>query len=229
MPWVAGKLVGTTRLEMLERGFTLVETPRFFRGNRLLATKNSMMLKLPDCKRRFPELARYGGWLQRLLQDALSEERVSLGILEFRYEAIDHADKLVDRLHADGSYIRSVYTLYGPSTIYREGKVERPVPSSQTLLMTATGRARKMRVPCTLHRRPGPGCERAVIVCSFESRAAGLSTGGRVLLAALKPGSHLTGGQDAAARWQKELAPEGKLGVGVVVGDGSSLGDPVHG
>lgn len=169
MPWVAGKLVGTTRLEMLARGFTLVDTPRCFRDGRLLKMKKSMMLKLSDCNRQLPELARYGCWLQRLIQDALPEERVSLAILEFRYEAASHADKQVDRLHADGSYIRSVYTLYGPSTIYRDGKVEWPVPDDQTLLMTAIERARARHVPCTLHRRPGRGFERAIIVCSFQS------------------------------------------------------------
>ena len=56
------------------------------------------------------------------------------------------------------------------TTVYREGEVERPVPDGQTLLMTAQDRTRATRVPCTLHRRPGAGPERAVVVCSFEPR-----------------------------------------------------------
>ena len=32
---------------------------------------------------------------------------------------------------ADGSYLRSVYTLYGPTTIYRDGKVEHAVPTDK--------------------------------------------------------------------------------------------------
>src|SRR5262249_25537648 len=52
----------------------------------------------------------------------------------------------------------------------RDGDAQRPVPRGQTLLMTAMDRARALGVPCTLHRRPGPGPERAVIVCSFEPR-----------------------------------------------------------
>jgi hypothetical protein len=76
----------------------------------------------------------------------------------------------VDKLHADGSYLRSVFTLYGPATIYRDQGAERPVLCGQTLLMTAMDRARARGVPCTLHRRPGAGPERAVIVGSFEPR-----------------------------------------------------------
>jgi hypothetical protein len=85
-----------------------------------------------------------------------------------RHEPAGAEDKEVDKLHADGSYLRSVYTVYGPTTIYRDGKLEHAVPSEQTLLMTAIDRARAMRIRCTLHRRPGAGPERAVIVCSFE-------------------------------------------------------------
>lgn len=40
------------------------------------------------------------------------------------------------------------------------------------LLMTGMERARSVGVPCTLHRRPGPGPERTVVVCSFEPRSA---------------------------------------------------------
>ena len=63
--------------------------------------------------------------------------------------------------------------LYGPTTVYRDGRAERSVPDGQTLLMTAQDRTKAVRVPCTLHRRPGAGPERAVIVCSFERRPDG--------------------------------------------------------
>jgi hypothetical protein len=119
---------------------------------------------------RFPELARYACWLEGMLSEALPEEDVTLSSLEFRREPHEREDPEVDRLQADGSYLRSVWTLYGPATIYRDGGIERQVAHGQTLLMTAMGRARAVGVPCTLHRRPGPGLERAVIVCSFEPR-----------------------------------------------------------
>ena len=51
------------------------------------------------------------------------------------------------------------------------------------------------------------------------------SARGRVLLFAREPGSHLTCGENTPARRQEELPPKGELGVGVVVGDGSRLGD----
>jgi hypothetical protein len=88
-----------------------------------------------------------------------------------RRESANHTDKEVDRLHADGSYIRSVFTLHGPSTVYRDGRTERSVAPGTTIFMTAIGRARTIGVPCTLHRRPGRGMERTVIVCSFEPRS----------------------------------------------------------
>jgi hypothetical protein len=92
--------------------------------------------------------------------------------LEFRHERPGAVDKEVDKLHADGSYIRSVYTLCGLTTVYRDGDAQLSVPRGQTLLMTAMNRARALGLPCTLHRRPGAGPERAVIVCSFEPRQA---------------------------------------------------------
>ena len=95
---------------------------------------------------------------------------MSLDSLEFRHEPAGSEDQQVDRLHADGSYLRSVCTLYGPATVYRDGNVERSVLDGYTLLMTALGRARAVGRPCTLHRRPGAGPERAVLVCSFEPR-----------------------------------------------------------
>jgi hypothetical protein len=155
---------------MLDQGFALLPTPGFC-DERLLRRLHKTRLTLPSGSKRwlkYAELARYGGWLQALLDAALPEEAVSLAALEFRYESAGTEDAQVDRLHADGSYLRSVNTLYGPATIYREDGVERPVPPGQTLLMTAQERARAMHVPCTLHRRPGAGPERAVIVCSFE-------------------------------------------------------------
>ena len=115
--------------------------------------------------------------MEGLLGAALPEEAVSLASLEFRHEPAGLEDPEVDRLHADGSYIRSVCTLYGPGTVYRDGREERPVPDGQTLLMTAMDRARAVGVPCTLHRRPGSGPERAVVVCSFEPRLEQLTRG----------------------------------------------------
>jgi hypothetical protein len=108
--------------------------------------------------------------LEWLLSEALPEEGVRLASLELRHERAGLADGEVDRLHADGSYIRSVLTLFGPTTIYRHEGVERLTPDGQTLLMTAMDRARARRARCTLHRRPGAGPERAVVVCSFEPR-----------------------------------------------------------
>jgi hypothetical protein len=118
----------------------------------------------------FPELAGYACWLEELLGLALPEEAVALASLEFRHEPAGLVDPEVDRLHADGSYLRAVYTLAGPTTIYREGRVERSVPEGQTLLMTAIERARAVGLPCTLHRRPSSPEERALIVCSFGPR-----------------------------------------------------------
>jgi hypothetical protein len=157
---------------MMGCGFALVDTPPFFRDGRLphLPGRRTALWWTDERWRRFPQLARYACWLEALLGEALPEEAVSLDSLEFRHEPAGSEDRTVDRLHADGFYLRSVCTLYGPPTIYRDGKVERPVPDGQTLLMTALGRAKAIRRPCTLHRRPGAGPERAVIVCSFESR-----------------------------------------------------------
>jgi hypothetical protein len=157
---------------MLERGFTLVDTPAFFGDNLLLGIKRSKTVLPFHSKRwwKFPQLARYGFWLERLLGKTLPEEAVSLADLEFRHEHAGSEDREVDQLHVDGSYIRSVFTLQGPTTIYRDGQAELPVPDGHTLLMTAFDRARLLRAPGTLHRRPGAGPERAVIVCSFEPR-----------------------------------------------------------
>jgi hypothetical protein len=171
-PRLSGKFVGEVRLEMRGRGFALVDTPHFFDDSSFLGFKRSTTLRSSHINRwrGFPELARHGGWLERLLGMALPEESLCLAALEFRHEPADSEDQEVDRLHADGSYLRSVCTLYGPTTIYRDGRAEWSVPCGQTLLVTAMDRARALGLPCTLHRRPGAGPERAVIVCSFEPR-----------------------------------------------------------
>ena len=167
-----GKLASRIRREMLARGFALVETLRFFdEGLCRRLTKNTLTLPFHSNRWwKIPELAHYACWLERLLVQALPEESASLATLEFRHERAGSVDEEVDKLHADGSYLRSVYALYGPTTIYRDGDAERAVPCGQTLLMTALDRARPVGVPCTLHRRPGAGLERAVIVCSFAPR-----------------------------------------------------------
>jgi hypothetical protein len=172
MPALSGRLVGEVRLKMLERGFALVNTPRCFDSGLCLRLRKERTVLPFLCEKwwRFPELAVYACWLERLLHEALPDESPLLDALEYRHEPAGSEDKGVDRLHADGSYIRSTCTLYGRTTVYRDGKIERSVPSGKTLLMTALARARAVGVPCTLHRRPGAGPERAVIVCSFEPR-----------------------------------------------------------
>jgi hypothetical protein len=154
----------------LTRGFSLVRTPTLFNGDALrrLAKRRLVLPFHSKQWHRFPDLASYAHWLEALLGSALPEEPVELCSLEFRHEAAEAVDPEVDRLHADGSYIRSVYTVYGPSTVYRDAGREEPVPPGQTLLMTALDRAKAVGVPCTLHRRPGAGPKRALIVGSFE-------------------------------------------------------------
>jgi hypothetical protein len=171
-PRPAADQVGAARLDLLGRGFTVLDTPPVADDGLFRRLRRSRTV-LPSHSKRwwnFPELARYACWLESLLARALPEEALALTALEFRHEPAGSVDPEVDRLHADGSYLRSVYTPYGLSTVYREGRVERPVPCGQTLLMTALGRARALGIPCTLHRRPGAGPARAVIVCSFEPR-----------------------------------------------------------
>src|SRR5947209_244130 len=115
---------------MSGRGFALVDTPPFFADDLLLRlTRTRTALPFHDQRWwQFPQLAHYGCWLAGLLGQALPEEAVSLASLEFRHEPADSEDPEVDRLHADGSYIRSVCTLSGSATVYRDGGVERPVP-----------------------------------------------------------------------------------------------------
>jgi hypothetical protein len=170
VPRLTGACAGAARQDLLGPGFSLLDTSPFL-DNALLPRRHRQRTVLPSHDKRwwqFPQLARFACWLEALLGEALPEEAVSLASLEFRHEPAGLQDREVDRLHADGSYLRSIWTLYGPTTIYRTRGVERPVPAGHTLLMTALGRARAVRVPCTLHRRPGAGPERAVIVCSFE-------------------------------------------------------------
>jgi hypothetical protein len=171
-PRLTGELVGGARRDMVGRGLSLVNTPWFFDDGLFLRLKRRRTVMPFHCQRwwKFPQLARYGSWLERLLGEALPEEHLSLAALELRREPAGSVDEQVDRLHADGSYVRSVYTLYGPTTVYRDGGAEHSVPDGQTLLMTAQDRARALGLPCTLHRRPGAGPERAVVVCSFEPR-----------------------------------------------------------
>jgi hypothetical protein len=170
VPRPAGSFAGGVRPDLLERGFALVDTPGCVDESLFLQLTRKRTVLSSHCKRwwKFPQLARYGCWLEGLLAKALPEEALALEALEFRHEAAGSEDAEVDQLHADGSYLRSVYTLYGPTTIYRDGDAQRSVPDGQTLLLTALDRARVVGVPCTLHRRPGAGPERALIVCTFE-------------------------------------------------------------
>jgi hypothetical protein len=170
MPRPAGTLVAEVRREMSGRGFALVDAPPFCDDGPIRALRKDRLVLASHDNRwwKYPELARYACWLERLLGRALPEEGVALVALEFRHEEAGAVDEEVDRLHADGSYVRSVCTLHGPSTLYLDDRVERAVPHGQTLLMTAMERARAVGRPCTLHRRPGAGPERAVIVGSFE-------------------------------------------------------------
>jgi hypothetical protein len=153
-------------------GFALVDTRRFFgEGSfRGFKKRNLVLPYYSDNWHKYPQFGRYTHWLEQLLRRALPEESVSFVDLEFRYERAGLVAEEVDRLHADGSYIRSAYALYGPTTVYCDGDEQTSVPDGETLLMTAFARARPAGVPCTLHRRPGPGPERAVIVCSFAPR-----------------------------------------------------------
>jgi hypothetical protein len=170
MPRLTGKCVAGVRLDMKERGFAVVATPRFFDDDLFLRLRRSRTVLPTHSKRwwKYPQLARYACWLEDLLGKSLPEEVLSLAKLEFRHEPAGSVDGEADRLHADGSYLRSVCTLFGPTTVYRAGEAERSVPEGQTLLMTAQDRARAVGMPCTLHRRPGAGPERAVVVCTLE-------------------------------------------------------------
>jgi hypothetical protein len=172
LPQPNSKCIGSVRLDMLVRGFSLVSTPSFFDDDLFPRLTRRKTVLSYHAKRwwKYPQLARYACWLERLLNGALPEEHLALAYLEFRNEPAGYTEFIVDRLHVDGSYIRSVCTLDGPTTIYQDGSEERSVPQGQTLLMTAIERSRVLDIPGTLHCRPGAGPERTVIVCSFEPR-----------------------------------------------------------
>lgn len=159
------------RTELLEKGFALLPTPRLHVDEALPRGKKDRILAPFFSRRseRFPELARYGRWLDSLLRQALPEECLGLDTLEYRFERAKLVIDEVDKLHADGGYIRSLYTLAGPPTVYLHARKEHIVPFGRTLVITAFGRARKVRVPCTLHRRPGSGIERTLIVGTFSA------------------------------------------------------------
>lgn len=166
------KNVSIVRQDMRERGFTLLDGRLFLdEQHRFRLTRGWNVLRIGSRRwQQLPKLVEYAQRLEHLLCQALAEEFVALVRVEYRHEAADSEETDVDRWHADGAYIRSVYTDFGPGTRYREGDTERTVPIGKTLIMTAIDRARAVGVPCTLHRRPGPGPERAVVICSFESR-----------------------------------------------------------
>src|SRR5262245_35718991 len=86
MPRQTSTWVSRVRLEMLERGFSLVDTPSFLDDGLFRRLKRSKTV-LPFHSKRwwnYPQLARYGCWLEWLLGEALPEESVSLAALEFR-------------------------------------------------------------------------------------------------------------------------------------------------
>jgi hypothetical protein len=100
--------VAGVRLDMLGRGFALVDTPPFDDRLSDQLRRRRTTLRAGDSRWwKFPQLARYGCWLEALLRRALPEEAISLAALEFRHERAGLVDEEVDGLHADGSYIRS--------------------------------------------------------------------------------------------------------------------------
>src|SRR5947208_1321406 len=99
MPRRIGTHVGSVRRDMLGRGFTLVDTPRFFDGLRPRLRKSWTMRPF-HCRRwwKFPALTEYGCWLEQLLIEALPDEMLALAALEFRHEPAGYVDEEVDRL-----------------------------------------------------------------------------------------------------------------------------------
>ena len=80
--------IDSARVELLGRGFTLVDTPPSFDDGLFRRLKRSKTV-LPFHSKRwwnYPQLARYGCWLEEFLRAALPEESVSLAALEFRHE-----------------------------------------------------------------------------------------------------------------------------------------------
>jgi hypothetical protein len=167
--WTTGSL----RAQMHGPGYASVSGPSVQISDVLSRGKKNRVLTPFGSRQtlRFPELAQYGLWLESLVQEALWEEGLQLHSLEYRFEREGLADETVDKIHVDGGYIRSVYSLLGQPTVFMAAKEEQVVSPGQTFVMTAFERARQVRVPCTLHRRPGGNSERALIVCTFISRA----------------------------------------------------------
>src|SRR5262249_38088978 len=139
VPRLTATCVDAVRADMLDRGLALVKSPRLFDEHLFLRLPRSKTVLPPDSKRwgKLPELAAYASWLEELLGLALPEEAVGLVALEFRHEPDGFEDRESDRLHVDGSYIRTVCTLFGRSTLYQDEDGVRPVPDGHTLIMTA--------------------------------------------------------------------------------------------
>src|SRR6516162_8061313 len=89
--------IDSARVELLGRGFTPVDTPPFSDDGLLRRLKRSKTVLPPHSKRwwKYPQLARYGCWLERLLGAGLPEESVSLAALEFRHEPDGSTDQEV--------------------------------------------------------------------------------------------------------------------------------------
>jgi hypothetical protein len=97
MPWLTDALVAQVRLEMAGRGFALIGTPPFFDGdlgNRLRRCRTTLPYHAKRW-RQFPQLARYGWWLEELLGQAMPDEGVALSSLEFRREPAGSIDEEV--------------------------------------------------------------------------------------------------------------------------------------
>ncbi len=159
---------------MMGRGFALVPTPLCPGDHLLKELKGARTAPRPGSKRwsRFPHLHRYRCWLERLLVQALPEETLRLVDLDVRHEPAGSANPLVDKLHADGLYVRSVWTLYGPTTIYRDGRAEPLRPARPNFVDDGHGPRKGTR--SALHAPPpsrrGTGTSRdRVLVCEFTT------------------------------------------------------------
>ena len=90
--------------------------------------------------------------------------------VQMRYRQINDLLRSASIRAAESSRIALAAYREGGTDLLKLLDAELPVPRGQTLLLTALDRARALRLHCTLHRRPGAGPERAVIVGSFEPR-----------------------------------------------------------